>query len=89
MNSSGAVGDILVFTFVNLSDNTIYTENRKCISSSSKKTLTTNLRSEQPNCQISTGKPTSTCVEVKIQTNQLSYAILRINERPYFTTENY
>ena len=37
MNSSGAVGDILVFTFVNLSDNTIYTENRKCISSSSKK----------------------------------------------------
>ena len=35
MNNSGAVGDILVFTFVNLSDNTVYTENRKYISSSS------------------------------------------------------
>ena len=34
MNSSGAVGDILVFTFVNLSDNTVYSENRKYISSS-------------------------------------------------------
>ena len=29
MNSSGAVGNILVFTFVNLRDNTEYTENRK------------------------------------------------------------
>ena len=28
MNSSGAVGDILVFTFVNLGDNAV-TENRK------------------------------------------------------------
>ena len=31
MNSSGAAGDIFVFTFVNLSDNTVYTENRKYI----------------------------------------------------------
>ena len=29
MNNSGAVGDILVFTFINLSDNTVYTQNRK------------------------------------------------------------
>ena len=29
MNSHGAVGDILVFTFINLSDNTVYTQNRK------------------------------------------------------------
>ena len=29
MNSSRAVGDILVFLFVNLSDNTAYTENKK------------------------------------------------------------
>ena len=29
MNSSGAVGNILVFTFVNLRDNTERTENRK------------------------------------------------------------
>ena len=29
MNSSETVGDILVFTFINLSDNTVYTENRK------------------------------------------------------------
>ena len=29
MNSSGAVGNILVFTFVNLRDNTEHTENRK------------------------------------------------------------
>ena len=35
MNSYGAVGDIFVFTFVTLSDNTVYTENRKYISSSS------------------------------------------------------
>ena len=35
MNSSGAVGNILVFTFVNLRDNTVYTENRKNSSSSS------------------------------------------------------
>ena len=34
MNSSGAIGDILVFTSVNLSDNTVYTENRKYSSSS-------------------------------------------------------
>ena len=39
MNSSGAVGDILVFTFVNLSDNITYTENRKYVSSSSSKNL--------------------------------------------------
>ena len=31
MNSSRAVGDILVFTFVNLRDNIAYTENRKYI----------------------------------------------------------
>ena len=31
----GAVGDILVFTFINLSDDTVYTENRKGSSSSS------------------------------------------------------
>ena len=30
-NSSRAVGDILVFTFVNLRDNTVYTENTKYI----------------------------------------------------------
>ena len=35
MNSSGAVGDILVLTFANLSDNNVYAENRKYISSSS------------------------------------------------------
>ena len=35
MDRSGAVGDILVFTYINLSDNTVYTENRKCSSSSS------------------------------------------------------
>ena len=35
MNSSGAVGDILVFTLLNLSDNTAYTEKRKYSSSSS------------------------------------------------------
>ena len=33
MDSSGAVGDILVFTFVNISDNIVYTENRKYFSS--------------------------------------------------------
>ena len=31
MNSSRAVGDILVFTFVNLRDNILYTENTKYI----------------------------------------------------------
>ena len=40
MNSSGAIGDILVFTSVNLSDNTVYTENRKYSSSSSSSTST-------------------------------------------------
>ena len=40
MNSSGAIGDILVFTSVNLSDNTVYTENRKYSSSSSTSTST-------------------------------------------------
>ena len=41
MNSSGAVGDILVSTFVNLRDNIVYTENRKYMngSGSCKKTL--------------------------------------------------
>ena len=41
MNSSGAVGDILVFTFINLSDNTVYTENRKYSSSSSSSSTST------------------------------------------------
>ena len=40
MNRSGAVGDILVFTYINLSDNTVYTENRKYSSSSSTSTGT-------------------------------------------------
>ena len=31
MNSSGAVGDIIAFTFVSFRDNTVYTENRKHI----------------------------------------------------------
>ena len=31
MNSSGAVGDIIAFTFVSLRDNIVYTENRKYI----------------------------------------------------------
>ena len=31
MNSSGAVSDILVFTYVNLRDSTVHTENRKYI----------------------------------------------------------
>ena len=35
MNSSWAVGDILAFTFLNLRDNTISTENRKYICSNS------------------------------------------------------
>ena len=35
LNSPGAVGDILVFTFVNLRDSTAYTENRKYSSGSS------------------------------------------------------
>ena len=40
MNRSGAVVDILVFTYTNLSDNTVYTENRKYSSSSSTSTST-------------------------------------------------
>ena len=31
MNSSGAVGDIIAFTFVSFRDNTVYTKNRKHI----------------------------------------------------------
>ena len=41
MNRSGAVGDILVFTYINLSDNTVYTENRKYSSSSSSTSTST------------------------------------------------
>ena len=41
MNSSGAIGDILVFTSVNLSDNTVYTENRKYSSSSTSTSTST------------------------------------------------
>ena len=40
MNHSGAVVDILVFTYTNLSDKTVYTENRKYSSSSSTSTST-------------------------------------------------
>ena len=40
MNHSGAVVDILVFTYTNLSDKTVYTENRKYSSSSSSSTST-------------------------------------------------
>ena len=40
MNRSGAVVDILVFTYTNLSDKTVYTENRKYSSSSSSSTST-------------------------------------------------
>ena len=43
MNSYGAVGDIFVFSFVTLSDNTVYTENRKYISSSSYSSNSSNL----------------------------------------------
>ena len=41
MNRSGAVVDILVFTYTNLSDNTVYTENRKYSSSSSSTSTST------------------------------------------------
>ena len=41
MNSSGAIGDILVFTSANLSDNTVYTENRKYSSSSTSTSTST------------------------------------------------
>ena len=41
MNCSGAVVDILVFTYTNLSDNTVYTENRKYSSSSSSTSTST------------------------------------------------
>ena len=40
MNHSGAVVDILVFTYTNLSDKTVYTENRKYSSSSSSSSST-------------------------------------------------
>ena len=41
MNHSGAVVDILVFTYTNLSDKTVYTENRKYSSSSSSSSSST------------------------------------------------
>ena len=41
MNRSGAVVDILVFTYTNLSDNTVYTENRKYSSSSTSTSTST------------------------------------------------
>ena len=54
MNSSGAIGDILVFTSVNLSDNTVYTENRKYSSSSSSSSSTSTSTSTGTSISTST-----------------------------------
>ena len=54
MNRSGAVVDILVFTYTNLSDNTVYTENRKYSSSSSSSSSTSTSTSTGTSISTST-----------------------------------
>ena len=54
MNRSGAVVDILVFTYTNLSDKTVYTENRKYSSSSSSSSSTSTSTSTGTSISTST-----------------------------------